>query len=194
VARPREFDPDTALDRAMQIFWSKGYYATSLNDLCEAMQLNRSSLYAEFGDKRALFVKAIDRYSERLVTSGATAFSRPVPIRKAVAGFFADMIEQIAAGPDRMGCFIGNTAAEVATHDRVVAARVRRSLDRLEAMFHDAFAKAMARGEIPQHSDIRALARFFVAGAQGLHLVGKTTKDRAVLEDIVEMILRALER
>jgi TetR/AcrR family transcriptional regulator, transcriptional repressor for nem operon len=193
MARPREFDPDVALDRAMQVFWAKGYHATSLSDLCEAMQLNRSSLYAEFGDKRALFLTTIDRYEEKLVTRVSAMFSR-VPIRKAVARFFEDIVEQVAAGPGRKGCFIGNTAAEVATHDRVMAARVRRSLDRVETTFHDALAQAKARGEIPQHSDISLLARFFVAAAQGLQLIGKTTTDRAVLDDIVEMILRALER
>jgi TetR/AcrR family transcriptional repressor of nem operon len=65
MARPREFDPDTVLDLAMQVFWVRGYHGTSVDDLCEAMQLNRSSLYSAFGDKRALFLMVVDRYGER---------------------------------------------------------------------------------------------------------------------------------
>ena len=134
-----------------------------------------------------------DRYEQKLVTRVAATFSR-VPIRRAVARFFEDIVEQRASGASRKGCFIGNIAAEVAPHDRVVAARVRRGLDRLETTFHEALAQAKGRGEIPQHSDISVLARFFVAGAQGLHLIGKTTTDRAGLKDLVQVFVGALER
>jgi TetR/AcrR family transcriptional repressor of nem operon len=194
MARLREFDHDAVLNLAMQVFWANGYHRTSLNDLCEAMLLNRSSLYAVFGDKRALFLETIDRYGDRAVTRVSAALSRPVPIHDAAAGFFTEIVDQICARPSRIGCFMGNTATEVARHDRVVAARLRRHLGRVEAVFRDAIAQAKARGEISEHSDITALARFFVASAQGLHLIGQTTTDKAVLEDIVEMILRTLER
>ena len=193
MARPREFDPDVVLDQAMQIFWAKGYYATSLNDLCTSMQLNRSSLYGEFRDKRALFLKSIDLYGERVVTDALAALSGPVSIREALAAFLADIIDQVATGPGQLGCFIGNTAAEVARHDRAVATKVKRNLDRLEAVFHDAFAQAQARGEISRRCDVTALARFFVTAVQGLRLIGKTTTDRARLEDIKEVILQVVE-
>ena len=193
MARPREFDPDTVLDRAMELFWAKGYHAASLNDLCDAMQLNRSSLYAAFGDKRTLFLKVIDRYGEREAASVFETLSRSVRFGKAVAHFFAELVEQIVAGRGRMGCLIGNTAVEVAAHDRAVAASVRRNLDRVEVAFRHALTQAKARAEIPQHIDISAVARFFVAGTQGLRLIGKATSDREVLEDIVKQIVRALE-
>ncbi len=114
MARPREFDPDTVLERAMRVFWAKGYHASSLDDLCEAAKLNRPSLYAAFGDKRALFLATLDRYGDRAVARVTAALSRPVPIRDAIAAFLSEMIEQIVAGPGRAGCFIGNCAAEVA--------------------------------------------------------------------------------
>lgn len=193
MARLREFDVDAVLDRAMQVFWAEGYHRTSLSDLCEAMQLNRSSLYGAFGDKRSLFLQTIDRYGERTVRRISVTFSGAVPIRKAAAGFFAEIIDQIAVERGRRGCFLGNCAAEVAQRDRAVAARVRYNLDRLEMIYRNALAHAKARGEIPVHSDIVALARFFVAGAQGLHLIGWTTKDREVLKGAVEIMLRPLE-
>lgn len=193
MARPREFDPDTVLERAMHVFWTKGYEASSLDDLCDATKLNRSSLYASFGDKRALFLESIDRYGDRAVARIAAALSRPLPIRQAVASFLAEMIDQIVAGHGRTGCFIGNCAAEVARHDRAAAASVKRNLERIEVTFRDAFALAKSRGELPAGADIHALARFFVASTQGLRLVGKTTTDREVLEDIARIMLRCLE-
>lgn len=193
MARPREFDPDTVLERAMRVFWAKGYHASSLDDLCEAAELNRPSLYAAFGDKRALFLATLDRYGDRSVARVTAALSRPVPIRDAVAAFLAEMIEQIVAGPGRAGCFIGNCAAEVAQHDRAAAARVTRNLKRIEAAFHAGFAAAKIRAELSPETDIDALAKFFVASTQGLRLVGRTTSDRKTLSAISQMMLRCLE-
>lgn len=193
MARPREFDPEAVLEQAMQVFWANGYEATSLDDLCDATRLNRSSLYATFGDKRALFLATLDRYGDRAVTRVAAALSRPLPVQKCVADFLAEMIDQIVAGKGRSGCFIGNCAAEVARHDRAAAASVRRNLERVEAVFQDAFVRAKTRGELSADADIDALARFFVASTQGLRLVGKSTADREVLEDIAGVMMRCLD-
>jgi TetR/AcrR family transcriptional repressor of nem operon len=193
MGRPREFDSDAVLERAMRVFWAKGYEASSLDDLCDATELNRSSLYATFGDKRALFLATLDRYGDRAVARVTAALSRPVPIRDSVAAFLIDMIEQIVAGPGRAGCFIGNCAAEVARHDRAAAASVRRNLRRVEAAFRAGFAAARSRGELSPETDIEALARFFVASTQGLRLIGKTTVDREALHDISKVMLRCLE-
>src|SRR5258706_12017620 len=193
MARPREFDPDTVLERAMQVFWAKGFESTSLDALCDATRLNRSSLYAAFGDKRALFLETIDRYGDRAVARISAALLRPLPIRELLAVFLAEMIDQIVAGPGRSGCFIGNCAAEVARHDRAAAASVRRNLERVEKVFHGAFDRAAGRGELSAGTDIDALARFFVASTQGIRLVGKKTSDRKVLGDIAQVMLRCLD-
>ena len=192
MARPCEFDPDAVLERAMMVFWSKGYEATSLDDLCEATQLNRSSLYATFGDKHALFLETIDRYGDRAVKMVTAALSRPVHIREAMTAFLGTMIDGIIAGPGRTGCFIGNCTAEVARHDPEAASRIQRNVVRIEATFRSAFAQAKMRGEFSADSDIDALARFFVASIQGLRLMGKTMTDRDRLEDIAGVMLRCL--
>ena len=194
MARPREFDPEAVLDRAMLVFWSKGYEATSLSDLCGATELNRSSLYASFGDKHALFLATINRYGDRAVARVSAALARPLPIREVLAAFYADMIDQIIAGPGRTGCFLGNCAAEVVRHDRIAAPVVRRNMDRLEAVFRDAFARAREQGDLSPDTDIDALARFFLSNSQGLRLMGKTNADRRTLEDIAKTALRCLEK
>ncbi|MEO8442678.1 MAG: TetR/AcrR family transcriptional regulator [Betaproteobacteria bacterium] len=191
MARPREFDSNAALENAMQVFWAKGYQATSLDDLCSATGLGRSSLYAAFGDKRGLYLRSLDRYEAAGVDRIAKALARP-PLRKALAAFLGRMITNIVAGPGRSGCFIGNCAAELAHGDRVAAARVRRSLERVQATFRDALARARARGEIAADSDVDALARFLVAGIQGLRLVGKAKPGRAALDDVAAVMLNCL--
>lgn len=191
MARPREFDSNAVLENAMQVFWAKGYQATSLDDLCLATGLGRSSLYAAFGDKRGLYLRSLDRYEKAGVGRIAKALVRP-PLRKALAAFLGRMINDIVAGPGRSGCFIGNCAAELAHGDRTAATRVRRSLDRIQVTFRDALARARARGEIAPNSDVDALARFLVAGIQGLRLVGKAKPERAALDDIAAVMLNCL--
>jgi TetR/AcrR family transcriptional repressor of nem operon len=194
MARPREFDTDAALERAMQAFWAKGFKATSLDDLCAATGLSRSSLYAAFGGKRALLHQSLERYGEQGVARIAAALARPVPVREAISAFVGDLIDRIVAGPGRRGCFLGNSAAELASRDRATAARVQRNLKRVESTFRAALARGQARGEIPAAADLDSLARFLVAGIQGLRLMGKANPDRAVLEDIRAVMLRCLEK
>jgi TetR/AcrR family transcriptional regulator, transcriptional repressor for nem operon len=194
MARPREFDVTAALERAMDVFWSKGYEATSLDDLCEATGLSRSSLYATFGNKRDLLLQSVDRYVERRTPNIEAVLARqPNNIYKGIAALLREFIDQIVSGAGRRGCFLGNCAAELPRSDRTAMARVRRGLARTEGTFRKALARAEARGELPVGTDVDALARFLTASFQGLRLVGKVNPDRAVLEDIAATILRCLD-
>jgi len=193
MARPREFDIETALDRVMETFWSKGYEATSLDDLCGATGLSRSSLYAAFGSKRDLLLRSVDRYVVRRTPLIAAILAQPIPIQDAFAALARQFIDQIVAGPGRRGCFLGNCAAELPRGDRAALARVRLGLASTEATFRAALAGAGARNELPAGADVDALARYLTAGFQGLRLVGKVNANRAELEDIAKTMLRCLE-
>ena len=193
MARPREFDADAALDRAMETFWSKGYEATSLDDLCEVTGLSRSSLYATFGSKRNLLLRSVDRYVDQRNPRIAGILAQPLSIRDVFGALAQQFIDQIVAGPGRRGCFLGNCAAELPRSDRAALARVRKGLESTEATFRDALARAKARGELLVGADVTALARFLMSGFQGLRLVGKVNPDRATLEDITGTMLRCLE-
>ena len=193
MARPREFDVNAALERAMDVFWSKGYEATSLDDLCEATGLSRSSLYATFGNKRDLLLQTVDRYIERRTPNIRAVLAREPNIHKGIAALLREFIDQIVSGAGRRGCFLGNCAAELPRGDRTALARVRRGLARTEETFREALARAAAGGELPVGADVDALARFLTASFQGLRLVGKVNPDRAVLEDIAATILRCLD-
>ncbi len=194
MARPREFDADAVVEKAMQAFWARGYRATSIDDVCALTGLSRSSLYAAYGGKRALLHRSLERYEAQTLMRIDAALSGDVPIRKAISGFIDGLIDRIVAGPGRAGCFIGNCATELAAQDRATAARVRQSLARIEAAFQDALARAQARGEIAGDADVASLARFLVSGIQGLRLVGKANPDRAVLTDIAAVMLRCLDK
>jgi TetR/AcrR family transcriptional repressor of nem operon len=192
MARPREFDADVALERAMDLLWTKGYEATSLDDLCEATGLSRSSFYATFGSKRNLLLRSVDRYVERRTPNIAAILAQPLPVCDAFADLLKQFIDQIVAGTGRRGCFLGNCAAELPRSDRAALAQVRQGLGRTEAIFREALARAKVRGELQPKADVDALARFLTAGIQGLRLVGKVNPNRAVLEDIASTMLRCL--
>ncbi len=192
MARTREFDVDTALAGAMNVFWSKGYEATSLDDLCEVTGLSRSSLYATFGSKRDLLLRSVDRYVEERNPRLAAVLAQPIPIRDAFGELTRQFIDQIVSGPGRRGCFLGNCAAELPRGDRAALARVRRGLEATETTFREALVRARARGELTDDADVDAIARFLTAGFQGLRLVGKVNPDRAVLEDIATTMLKCI--
>lgn len=192
MARPREFNADSALNRAMDMFWSKGYEATSLDDLCEVTGLSRSSFYAAFGSKRDLLLRSVDRYIEQRNPRMAEILAQPIPIRAAFASLAQSFIDQIVAGPGRRGCFLGNCAAELPRSDRAALARVRQGLESTELTFRTALERARTRGELKPDADIDAMARFLTAGFQGLRLFGKANPDRATLEDIAATMLRCL--
>ena len=192
MARPREFDADAALDRALSAFWAKGYAGTSLDDLCVATGLNRSSLYGAFGDKRSIYLQALDRY-ERNGVAHIAALLAQGPIRNAFEKFLDRLIDDIVAGPGRRGCFIGNCAAELERRDRRTAARVGKSLESIELTFREALAAAKLRNELSNEVDANSLATYLTAAVQGLRLVGKANPDRRALTDIAHWTLQALE-
>jgi TetR/AcrR family transcriptional repressor of nem operon len=193
MARPREFDPEQALERALNVFWAKGYEATSLDDLCEATHLGRSSLYAAFGDKRSFYLRALERYENGAVGRISAAVGSARSPRAGIAAFIDRIIEDVVAGPGRRGCFIGNCAAELARTDGKTAARVGQSLSRVEATFRAALEQAREKGEIARDADVESLARFLTAGIQGLRLVGKANPERAALRAIARVMLSCLD-
>jgi TetR/AcrR family transcriptional repressor of nem operon len=193
VARPKEFKHDVVLDRAMQAFWSRGYEATSIQHLVDRMGIQRGSLYDTFGDKRALFFAAIDRYDRVVTAKLLAALDESASGRDAIRRFFRLKVE-LAMEPGRpRGCLVTNSAAELASRDRGTATKVGAVLTKIEASFNRAVVRAQKAGEIDPTRNARALARFLTSSAQGLSVMAKTFPERAVLEDIVKVTLAALE-
>lgn len=192
MARPREFDIDDALERAMLAFWAKGYEATSLDDLCASTGLGRSSLYAAFGGKQALYLGALEHYETAALSRIASALASRASPLEGIAAFVERIVDDIVAGPGRRGCFIGNCAAELARQDRTTATRVRQSMDRVQDAFKSALLQARGAGQLRKNADVDALAAFLMSGIQGLRLVGKANPDREVLQNIARVMLSCL--
>ncbi len=192
MARPREFETDDALERAMAVFWARGYEATSLVDLTDAMGISKSSLYETFGNKRDLFLAALDHYAQSRLAPLVAILEGDRPGREAIAAVFAVLVERALAGQTRHGCFLANCASEVAPHDADAARLVAGALGRMEDAFRHAVARAQAEGAIPPGRDSRALARFLVTVANGLQVMSKAGFGRAALEDVIGVAIAAL--
>ena len=193
MARPKEFDREQALDRAMAAFWSKGYEATSIEDLVARMGIQRGSLYGTFGDKRSLFLSALDRYQRVVARELFDALEAPGSGLAAIRRFFRLRVESALDRRRPAGCLVTNSAVELSGRDRGAAARVGGSLAKMEGAFLRALERARAAGELPAARDLRALARFLTSSAQGLSVMAKALPDRAILDDVVSVVLAALE-
>jgi len=192
MPRQKEFDLEAALDGAMATFWTKGYTATSIEDLVTRMGIQRGSLYATFGNKRSLFLSALGRY-QRVVTRELLAvLEAPGSGLAAIRRFFRLRVEGSLDRRRPPGCLVTNSAVELSPRDRGAAARVGGSLVTLEGAFLRALERARVQGEVAATRDLRALARFLTSSAQGLSVMAKARAERAVLEDVVEVVLAAL--
>ncbi|WP_217554129.1 TetR/AcrR family transcriptional regulator [Streptomyces sp. GbtcB6] len=194
MARTKEFDPDAALLSAMELFWRRGYEATSMADLVEHLGIGRASLYATFGSKHDLYLKALDRYRQDRLPPLLRALTRPGPVLPAVRALVRQYAGESAADDLRLrGCLVTNTAAELAPHDPAAARIVERDWDRVETVLHTALDRARAQGELPADRDPLALARTLLVLLQGLRLVGKASTDPARVRDAAEQALRLLD-
>ena len=161
--RPREFDPDDVLARVRRVFIEKGFSAASLDDLAAAAGLNRPSLYAAFGNKEELYVRALRHYGGRNVAALQAILSRPGTIEARLGDVYRAAVDLYTAPPKATGCMIiGTATVEAPTHRRIAAAAAGL-LAEIEAQFEQAFARAVAAGEIA--ADPPPATRARLAGA-----------------------------
>ncbi len=193
MARPKEFIPDEALDKAMHVFWHKGYEATSMEDLLEAMDLNRGSLYDTFGDKRELFIACMDRYCVGMVAHRLSTLDQPGPALESLRKFFLAMLDTALSDPTRKGCLVANTAMELAPHETEIGKRVARALTEVEEAYFKVLVRAKKQGELKKGQDPRALARYLTGMMQGVVVMYKAGMPAATLKDVVETGLSVLE-
>jgi TetR/AcrR family transcriptional regulator, transcriptional repressor for nem operon len=191
MARKKEFDPEKALDKAMNIFWLKGYDATSVDDLCEAMGIRRGSLYDTFGDKRSLFLKSLDRYAQKNKES-AESLEELDSALQAIATVFYSALEEALNDPHCRGCFVVNTITELAAINPVIASFSKDQSAKFEKSFYNLLVRAEKDGEIEVNQDLHAKAQFLVNAFYGLRVTAKVNQNRSALENIVKTTLSVL--
>lgn len=191
MARSKEFDRDAALESAMNVFWDKGYAATSLEDLVTAMNIGRQSLYDTFGGKRELFEAALDRYMARSEDARACLATSKSP-KRAIREVFESVIDEPIA-LQRRGCLGIHSTLELAPSDPAIAQRVARGQKKIENAFFAALERAQTLGEVGKAKDARALARFLTGALQGLRVAATSDPHGPILRDIVRITLAALD-
>jgi TetR/AcrR family transcriptional repressor of nem operon len=172
TGRPREFERDEALDKAMDLFWSQGYDATGVAELCAHMGVGRQSLYNTFGDKDSLFSEALGRYKQLRLQPMIQELRGPgsgLENVRRLLGAWEEASTEVA----HKGCLMANSIAEFGMRDPRFAAELGSMLGEIEAAFAFALEKARDDGELPASRDPRALARLFTTLGQGISTVGK---------------------
>lgn len=193
AGRPLEFDPDAALDAAVQVFWSRGYEATSLGDLLQTMGIARSSLYQAFGSKRAVFLRALERYRDGLERE----LKRSLAASSSGIDFIRDTVKSVATGTERAdgrrGCLVFNSAVEFGQSDPEISAQVAASLDAFARVFSEAIRRAQREGEIDNHADPDLVGRFVVCTMSGLGTFAKAGASRGELNELARLSLASLD-
>jgi len=192
MPRPREFDPDQVLDRAMLLFWRQGYNNTSLQELEEAMGINRFSIYATFQDKHSLFLAALERYRETVVTMLLKEVEAPDAGVTAIQHFFTQFIELAQGEMGNWGCLICNSATELALHDLDVAEQMTKYKDRITQAFRHALTNAQKQGGLAEEADLDVLSIYLLGSLFGLMVYTKINTSSAQLTQYVQTVLAQL--
>ena len=188
--RPRAYDPDVALAQVIDRFWKAGYAATSLDDLSDATGMNRPSLYAAFGDKRDLYVRALTQYWDRSRPAVKDALATDQTLREALGRLYGLALKVYLAGAGGpQGCFAISTATPEAVRDAKIRITLADGLEELDRAFEARIRFAKDQGELPRSADPAALAMVASATLHTLALRSRAGTPKKTLEGIVESTL-----
>jgi TetR/AcrR family transcriptional repressor of nem operon len=191
MARPRNFDDDVVVDRAMEAFWTNGYANTSPAQLAEATGVGKGSLYNAFNSKRELFDRALARY-DLLGSEFAKEFlSRPGSTRECIGSFLRFLVDSDVAQPLRRGCLAVNTAVELAGHDREIIRAVRTTQEHTIAALAARIDQGRRDGDVSPDIHVQTFAEFLMNTIVGLRVMAKT-HDAPMLHRIIDSALATL--
>jgi TetR/AcrR family transcriptional repressor of nem operon len=193
LARPREFDEVAVLDAAVQCFWAKGFEATSVRDLADEMGMTGASLYNAFGDKRALYHRALDHYIAGSFGERAHRIEKTLPPREAIRAFFREIIERSLSDKQRKGCMLVNSALELAPHDRGFQKVVAGVLLEVEMFFRRLVLAGQRDGSIARSQPADDLARLLLGVLLGIRVLARARPERKLLEGLTRPVLALLE-
>lgn len=193
--RQREFDKTDALDKAMRVFWKKGYVGASLTDLTEGMGINKPSMYATFGNKEQLFIQSTDYYIEHYSKVHAHNLSEDKPLKERVKNFLLSIIKTQSCPDNPKGCYVSLCISEAEGNQfpmdaAKVVNQIRDSLEKSLTIF---FKQAIANKEFAQTTKPEALARYFTALVHGTAAMARGGKTEKELSDIVETAMGLLD-
>jgi TetR/AcrR family transcriptional repressor of nem operon len=193
MASRRKFDLNEALDRMVEVFWCKGYAATSIQELEAATQLTRPSLYAAFGGKEEMFLAVLRRYGEKYNAHLMAALRRPGSARQALSLYFEKLAKQLSDRRLPPGCLLANTIVEFGSAKEELGRYVREQLAMIESQFYQTIRRGQIEGEFSRSLDPRVFARLMTATAEGMALLARSDFGEAALRDIAQSAMLALD-
>ena len=188
--RPRAFDVDKALEKAMRLFWRKGYEGTSLSDLTKAMDINRPSLYAAFGNKKALFRKALDRYTDGPAAYVREALEQP-SARAVVERLLRGAVDLQTDPRTPLGCLMVQGALSCGKAGDPVRRELIERRTEGEVSLRRRFQRAIAEGDLPADANATDLARYVATVVHGMAVQAATGASRSELRRVIQTALRA---
>ncbi|MBW4604366.1 MAG: TetR/AcrR family transcriptional regulator [Calothrix sp. FI2-JRJ7] len=193
MGRPKEFDREEVLQKALHTFWQKGYDATTLPDLLESMGINRSSFYNSFGDKQTLFREVMSLYYQQIGIKRLTILQKAKSAKQGLWDYFNHNIDVAVAEYNPGGCLLTNTATTLKTIDGEISKQIIQGVDRLEQALFNLLEKGQLAGEIAPNKEIKAIARLMISVSYGLNIAARIHSDREMLLDMVKAALSTLD-
>ena len=189
VGRPREFDLDEAVRRAMHVFWDRGYHDASLPDLLAGMQLSKGSFYKAFGDKKSVFLRALKLYTDDGVRNVQEVLRSDPSPKTAIRNALIRYADLSSGSKGVRGCFAVLTAAEMLPGDPDIADLIKRLFANFQDQFAAKIASGQAAGEIRNNGDPRVIAHFIVSHAQGMRILGKIGSRRDEMLKNIDLLM-----
>ncbi|MBC2018874.1 TetR/AcrR family transcriptional regulator [Listeria seeligeri] len=191
MGRVKQFDEQIVLNKAMHIFWEKGYEKTSMQDLVDHMGIHRRSIYDTFGDKHELFLKSLDCYEFRLNQIIKQQVKQDMTIKEKLETLFLSVSSVNNESPK--GCLIVNSAAELSLLDEPIKKKIQELFDKSEMYLYQLLVEAMNKGEISKNKNLQELASYLHNAWVGIRVLAKTTNDQIKLHTIVKITLSIIK-
>ena len=192
MARHKEFDQDTVINKAMDLFRLKGYEATSIQDLVNHLGIGRGSIYDTFGSKHQLYLIALERYLNKDNTDFDVT-NLPVSAKNILKQIMHEQIDEALDNVPGGGCLMVNSAMELGSRDTVISERIRNHLIESESVFARLLTQAQTEGDLSSEQEVQALARSLINTVVGMRVLAKINPDRQALEDMVTVALSVLD-
>lgn len=193
MPRTKQFDEQQVLERAVDLFWKQGYHATSMQDLVDHLGINRASLYTTFGDKKSLFVRAINHYRATNAAGMAAFLNAEVEVKTGIRKLLERAIAEAAEDSDRKGCFVVNTTTELIPGDPEIEQLVAENKTDFEQRIQDYLRTGQTSGQIAPDKDVKAIANLIFTLFNGIRVVGKMAPSDESLSSTVDTALSLLD-
>jgi len=192
MARPKKFDETVTLKKALNVFWKNGYAGTSMADLVKAMEINPPSLYDTYGDKHSLFLTALREYQKSQQEWMLQLFSSKMSVREIFGQLLNSVVEETLVDPDRKGCFMVNTTAELANRDQDAFLIINENEKQIVAMITSLVKKGQSSGEISVEKDSTIIAAYLFTVVQGLRIQASANPDQKLLQGVIKTVISGI--